>query len=204
MKVKVYSKTGEKKSDKNYKVSSDLSSNLVITEYINYLRANKRNTIAKTLDRSEVRGGGRKPWRQKGTGNARAGSNRSPIWSGGGVTFGPTGNEKLSKRLNKKVLKNAKINILEIFSKMGKLIEVEELDQIEASTKAAENLLQKMNLDGKITVITCKKDGNIAKSFRNLPYVELITLDKIDLSKSLFSDYIVMEAKVSKAIISNK
>lgn len=204
MKIKVFSKLGEKKGDITYKLDTNALSDLVVTEYINYIRANKRNNIAKVLDRSEVSGGGRKPWKQKGTGNARVGSNRSPIWSGGGVTFGPSGQEVYNKKINKKVIKGAKLSILNKFSEEGKLVAIEDINNIDLSTKNADNLLSKLGLEGKITVILSDKKGNAFKSFRNLPYVEILLFEKLDLSKSLASDYIVLEEKIVGKLIEDK
>src|SRR6056297_2962801 len=107
--VQVYNQKGEKLKKK--RLSSDIfdidiDQNLVHL-VVTALQSNKRHPFAHTKTRSEKRGGGRKPWRQKGTGRARHGSNRSPIWKGGGVTFGPTGKENFSKKINKKMKRKA-------------------------------------------------------------------------------------------------
>ncbi|MBU0722076.1 50S ribosomal protein L4 [Patescibacteria group bacterium] len=114
MQINIYNQNAErvgdlKLSDKVFgvKVNNDLVHQATVTQM-----ANQRQVIAHTKDRSEVRGGGRKPWRQKGTGRARHGSSRSPIWIGGGVTFGPRNDRNFKKRINKKMKQNAIFMVL--------------------------------------------------------------------------------------------
>jgi len=132
--------------------------------------SNRRNVVSKTKDRSEVSGGGKKPWRQKGTGRARAGSTRSPLWKGGGVTFGPTNNRNFKKKINKKMKTKALFVCLSDRVAENNLILVDKYDLKQAKTKQFNLLLNKLmtsclnsNLKGK------KKDGvdgnqNLSKS----------------------------------------
>ncbi len=202
MKIKYYSKTGEEK--KSEKIAGNLRfecSDIAINEYIKYLNNQKRNLIAKVLDRSEVRGGGRKPWKQKGTGNARVGSNRSPIWRGGGITFGPTGNNNYKTNLNKKEIKNIKIAIIKRFAEANKLIIINKLSEISISTKNAEKLLQKIGLDGKITLVLKNRQNNAYKSFINLSYIDLLTVNKLDFSKIVSSDCLIFEEEAYRELV---
>ena len=108
--------------------------------------ANQRSGNASTKDRSEVSGGGRKPWRQKGTGNARAGSNRSPIWRGGGITFGPRPRD-YSFKLNKKVMKRSKLIAFSDKFENKKIIVIDKLNFKKPETKKAAGILKKLKLD---------------------------------------------------------
>ena len=124
VKTKLYNLKGEENGD--IKLNPEIFDVQVTPELIHQTvvaqMANHRENIAKTKDRSEVRGGGKKPWRQKGTGRARHGSSRSPIWKGGGVTFGPTANENYSKKLNKKMNLSIKlVNLKELSLQLKKL-----------------------------------------------------------------------------------
>jgi len=202
MKVTFYSKSGEeKKAEKLNEKLQASASDIAINEYIKYLNNQKRNPIAKALDRSEVRGGGKKPWKQKGTGNARVGSNRSPLWRGGGVTFGPVGESTYKTRLNKKEIKKIKATIISRFAAENRVVIVDKLSDNPVSTKAAEKLLQKIGLEGKITVVISNVSKNSYKSFKNLPYVNLLTSNKLDFSKIVSSDYILFEDEAYSELI---
>lgn len=141
--------------------------NTLIAKAVRTVQANKRQAAAKSKDRSEVRGGGRKPWKQKGTGRARAGSNRSPIWRGGGITFGPTGNQNYSLSMNKKEMKAAK----------EEAVRLKKSDTVSISgigikkTKDAAKVLKDNKITGKVLVlIDVKKEGYevLKKAFRNI------------------------------------
>ena len=202
MKVKYYSKSGdEKKIEKLNEMLLSEASDVAINEYIKYLNNQKRNLVAKAKDRSEVSGGGKKPWRQKGTGNARVGSNRSPLWRSGGVTFGPTGDCNYKTRLNKKEIKKIKNSIISRFAAKNRLIVVEDMSKAPISTKNAENLLEKIGLSGKITVISKNASSNFYKSFRNLGFVELLVSNKLDFSKIVSTDYILFEEDAYEELI---
>ncbi len=199
MKVKFYTKSGEdKKTEKlSEKIQADCS-DLAINEYVKYLNNQRRNLVAKSKDRSEVSGGGKKPWAQKGTGQARVGSNRSPLWRGGGTTFGPSGECNYKTRLNKKEIKKIKSAIVSRFAEDSRVVVVEKIVDNEISTKNAEKLLQKIGLEGKIAVILKDSKSAAYKSFRNLAYVDLLTLNKLDFSKIVASDYILFEDEAYK------
>ena len=202
MEVKYYSKSGEEK--KSEKLSDKLqseASDIAINEYVKYLNNQRRNNISKAKDRSEVSGGGKKPWKQKGTGQARVGSNRSPLWRGGGVTFGPTGDSNYRTRLNKKEIKKIKNSIITRFASEEKVVIREDFSKEAISTKNAEKLLQKIGLEGKITVIAKDVSSNFYKSFKNLGYVELLISNKLDFSKIVSTDYILFEDEAYKELI---
>src|SRR3989338_7273411 len=107
MKYQVYNQEGEKvkEMDLNPAVFEVAMNNDLVHQAVVAQAANKRKPLAHTKDKGEVRGGGKKPWKQKGTGRARHGSSRSPLWIGGGVTFGPTNERNFSKKINKKMKK---------------------------------------------------------------------------------------------------
>lgn len=127
-----------------------------------------------TKTRGEVAGGGRKPWRQKGTGRARQGSIRSPQWTGGGVAHGPTPRDH-SMRINKKMRRGALRSALTDALQSGKLAIVEDLDWDEPKTKQAAGLLTSLELAGRVLVILAAPTdrGAVEKSFRNMPNVKL-------------------------------
>ncbi|KAI0556361.1 60S ribosomal protein L4 (chloroplast) [Gracilaria domingensis] len=153
----------------------------------------KRNAHTKT--RSEVRGGGKKPWKQKGTGRARAGSNRSPLWKGGGVIFGPRTKQNKNK-INKKE-KQLALRIL-IENKFKNTIITEDFigKLKEPSTKVIVNNLKKYNLDtninNNILIIVSKKSDNLYLSTRNLKNVELLNANSINIISLLKANQIII------------
>jgi large subunit ribosomal protein L4 len=169
-------------------------------------RANARQVLAHTKDRSEVRGGGKKPWRQKGTGRARVGSSRSPIWRGGGVTFGPTNARNFGKDLNKKMRQQAMLMALSDKVASKQLVIVDKWELAEAKTKALNLLLtglEKKVLGGKVKrswLIIHRQDGKLNLAARNLAYTKIINLDNINLLDILNLKYLLVSADVIDAL----
>ena len=131
--------------------------------------ANKRQGTQKAKTRSEVSGGGRKPWRQKGTGHARQGSTRAPQWTGGGVVFAPTPRD-YSLKMNKKERRAALKSVLTSKVQENKLIVLEDLKLDEIKTKAMQNVLNNLNVS-KAMVVLADNDQNVVLSARNIPDV---------------------------------
>lgn len=142
----------------------------VLYEVVKAQRAAMRQGTHKTKGRSEVRGGGRKPWKQKGTGRARAGSTRSPIWVGGGTVFGPTPRD-YSLKVNRKVRRLALKTVLtlKVRDDAFKVLDALSLESIK--TKGMVEVLNNLNLSGKIMVILPEGNENVIKSARNIPGV---------------------------------
>ena len=131
--------------------------------------ANNRQGTQKAKTRSEVSGGGRKPWRQKGTGHARQGSTRAPQWTGGGVVFAPTPRD-YSQKMNKKERRAALKSVLTSKVQENKLIVLEDLKLDEIKTKAMQNVLNNLNVS-KAMVVLADNDQNVVMSARNIPDV---------------------------------
>jgi len=160
-----------------------------IKEYLN----NQRQGTASTKTRAEVSGGGRKPWRQKGLGRARAGTNRSPIWVGGGVTFGPKPRDYYY-RINKKVRKSAIKSALAIKAREGKILIMEDLNLEKPSTRQMADLTQKMEIkkDAKKLFVFNKYIPNAFKSVRNLEGAYPIMAHELNTYIIMNSDFIVL------------
>lgn len=150
---------------------------------------NKRAGNASTKTRGEVRGGGIKPWRQKHTGRARAGSIRSPLWTGGGTIFGPKPREWLYK-IPKKIKRKAICSVLTEKLKEGKLVVLEDLSFPEAKTKKAKELFKKFELDSAL-VLMDRKDEKVIKSIRNLSDYSVLHCDSINVYELLRHNYLV-------------
>jgi len=147
----------------------------VLYEVVKAQRAAMRQGTHKTKGRSEVRGGGRKPWKQKGTGRARSGSTRSPIWVGGGTVFGPSPRD-YSLKVNRKVRRLALKTVLtlKVRDEAFKVLDVLSLESIQ--TKGMVEVLNNLNLSGKIMIILPEGNENVAKSARNIPGVVVTTV----------------------------
>lgn len=148
-----------------------------------------RNAHAKTKLRGEVRGGGRKPWKQKGTGNARAGSRRSPLWTGGGITFGPTGKENYEVKLPKKAKQLALRQALSLQSEIVKV--VADINFKDGKTKEAATLLKKLGASRNTIVIVEAKDESTARALRNLPGVSLKSANFLHAYEVLTADHLI-------------
>ncbi|MEI8061538.1 MAG: 50S ribosomal protein L4 [Candidatus Berkelbacteria bacterium] len=192
MKIEFYKKNGEKDTPIEYpkNLVSEVSDARLL-EYVRMVRANMRANNAKVKDRSEVSGGGKKPWKQKGTGRARVGSSRSPIWSGGGVTFGPTNERNYTIKLNKKEKRAALLAA--IYSKVSdkKAIGVTDLVFSAPKTSDAAKTLEKLPVSGKVMVFVPAADENAKKSFQNIPVVTLAVANTIDIISVISADSIL-------------
>lgn len=201
LKSEVYSKKGNKvgyvilkKEFFDIKASPDL-----LHRVVRYYSLLERKNIAKTKDRSEKRGGGKKPWRQKGTGRARHGSRRSPIWIGGGVTFGPSGEKKYEIRLNKKEKKKALFFVLSRKLKDGEIIFLEKMEIKNPKTKEIADMLNsfskiKKDIKKKKTIFILKSNQNkFSKLTSNIKNILTIPSDSLNPCFLLKGKYLIIE-----------
>ncbi len=159
---------------------------------------NQRQVLAHTKGRSEVRGGGRKPWKQKGTGRARAGSSRSPLWIGGGVTFGPTKDRNFKQKINKKMKQKALLMVLADKYKQTALVVIDQLAVNEFKTKQVKNILESLEKNvlkterRSILIVDDNKNEKLKYSGRNLVGVSLINLENLNLVDLLKYRYLLL------------
>lgn len=208
IKVSVYNKKAEEVS------SFDLSENIFSVERNDALlhqahlaqMGNERQVLAHTKGRSDVRGGGKKPWNQKGTGRARAGTSRSPIWIGGGVTFGPNKGRNFSKDINKKMKRKAMFMVLSDRLTEGKLALVDDISPLEFKTKEMENVVATLEEKifknkGKrsVLIVADKKDEKLKISARNLEGLKVINIDNINILDLLkYRNLVITEESARK------
>lgn len=160
--------------------------------------AGQRQGNHETKTRAEVRGGGRKPWRQKGTGRARHGSTRSPIWRGGGVVFGPHSRD-YKYSLPKKVRRLAMKSALSSKVKAGEILVLDELTLAQPKTKDMMNILGKLNVSNKALVVTAERNENAYKSARNISGVKQLRVEGLNVYDLLHHDKLVItKAAVTK------
>jgi large subunit ribosomal protein L4 len=152
--------------------------------------AKRRAGTQSTKTRAEVSGGGAKPYRQKGTGNARQGSTRSPHYSGGGIALGPKP-RSYAQRTPKKMIKAALASALSDRAAEGKVVVVESWGIDTPKTKSAKSVLSALGLDGKVLVVVGRDEEAVAKSFRNLPDVQVILAGELNAYDVLCNDWIV-------------
>lgn len=168
------------------------SHDLLQQVYDSYL-ARGRNAHAKTKLRGEVRGGGKKPWRQKGTGRARVGSIRSPIWRGGGITFGPTGAENHVKKVNKQAKHTAIKQALSLALDSGKISIIDVIESKDGKTKDVQALLNKLGATGAIVLVVADKSDSLLRATQNIPTVQLVQDRYLNVYDILNSDTIIVE-----------
>lgn len=180
-------KTGELNlSDKVFNCEPDIN---LVHSVVRMQLLNKRAGNASTKTRGEVSGGGIKPWRQKHTGRARAGSIRSPLWTGGGTTFGPRPKEWLFK-IPKNIKRKAMCTVLSAKLKEKKLLVLEDINFPEIKTKRAKEIFNKFELDNALIVLD-RKDEKIIKSIRNMPEFRVLPLESINVYEILKYNYLV-------------
>ena len=160
--------------------------------------ANQRQGNKSTLTRSEVRGGGKKPWRQKGTGRARQGSIRSPQWTGGGVVFAPKPRD-FSQKINKRMKQQAIVCALSAKVKADEFIIVDEIALEQIKTKAVAGMLDKFGISGKTLIVTGERDEKVYLSGRNIPGVNVTEAAGVNVYDLVASGKcVITEAAVRK------
>lgn len=157
------------------------------------LMSNLRQVLAHTKDRSERAGTGKKPWRQKGTGRARVGSVRSPIWRKGGITFGPTKDRNFSKKTTAKMRQKATMIALSEKVRSGKLIVVENFDLKEQKTKVMAEALQALNVQGRSVVLAFENgEKDMTRLVRNIPRTKTTLAENVNVKDLLDHEYAVL------------
>ena len=203
MKVSVYDQQGKEigqtllpKEIFDVKVNPDLLHQVVVSQM-----ANRRQVLAHTKDRGEVSGGGRKPWRQKGTGRARHGSIRSPLWRHGGVTFGPTKARVFKKKINKKMKRKALLMVLSAKAKEKTLIVLDNLKIEKPKTKLVAGILKKLPCQQQSCLIALPgMDKNMISASRNIARVETRQAKDLNALDLLNFKYLVMPKSAIKII----
>ena len=175
----------------------EINEHLVHMAVVNQL-ANNRQGTQKAKTRSEVSGGGRKPWRQKGTGHARQGSTRSPQWTGGGMVFAPVPRD-YSFKMNKKEKRAALKSALTSRVQANKLIVLDQLTMDAPKTKAMQNVLNSLNVN-KALVVTKENDANVVLSARNIPDVKTALVNTINVYDVMKYNTVVLTKDAVAAI----
>lgn len=192
-KVAVYNMEGSQVGEVDLKddVFGIEPNEVVVHQAVVALQASRRRGTHKVKSRGEVSGGGKKPWRQKGTGRARAGTSRSPIWRGGAISFGPQPRD-YSIRVPKKVRRLALKSVLSAKVAEGNLIVLDTLTMDAPKTKAMAGVLEKLNIAKKALVVTAGIDENIFKSARNIPGITPVEAVGINVYDILHHDKLVI------------
>ena len=200
-KMKVLNTKGEKVSDVklNETVWAIEPNDTVLYDAITLTRNAERQGTADTKTRSEVSGGGRKPWKQKGTGRARQGSTRAPHWPGGGIVFGPHP-RSYSKKMNKKERRLAIKSALSYKVIGSELVIIDSLNIADGKTKTMVNILNDLKLNGNILLVVESLNENIVLATRNLPNVILLEASEINTYDVISSDVMVVTSEAIKQI----
>lgn len=170
-----------------------------IQETVRAQLASRRNPSAHTKERGDVSGGGRKPFRQKGRGSARHGSIRSPIWVGGGVTFGPK-TRNFSFRPPAKVRKNGLASALSLYFKEGRIIVVEKFEIAEPKTKKIYEIMKRFNLPSAL-IVDNKENDNLRLGVRNLQGYKFLAPEGLNVYDILTHDYLILTKNALEVII---
>src|SRR3989344_3604279 len=199
MNADTYTKTGTKatttvKLDKAVFGVEASGHELLKQAYLTYL-ANGRLNLAKTKRRGQVSGGGRKPHPQKGTGRARSGSIRNPIWRGGGITFGPTGEENYTKKLSIKSKHQAVRQALSLAAKEGKIKVIETFECKEGLVKPTIKLLEKISAEGRILLVVSVRDELVDRATNNIADLKAVQAMYLNVYDILNADSIVISQK---------
>ncbi|TAH33211.1 50S ribosomal protein L4 [Candidatus Saccharibacteria bacterium] len=162
--------------------------------------ANGRDNLAVVKTRGLVRGGGKKPWKQKGTGRARFGSSRNPIWRGGGIVFGPTGLENYTKKLNTQSKRLATRQALSLKAADSKVAVIEKLASKEGKTSEIAKLLTKLSANRSVLIAVTDKTPELVRACANLQNVTLVSANYLNVYDILNADTIVLTSDAQKAV----
>ncbi len=196
MAISTYTKAGIKattaaKLNKSVFAVMPENHELIKAAYVGYL-ANGRGNLAVTKTRGLIRGGGRKPWKQKGTGRARFGSTRNPIWRGGGIVFGPTGIENYTHKLQTTAKRQAIRQSLSLAAESSKIIIIDSLQIKGAKTSEAQKLLEKIGAVKNTLVVTEDKTTELIRATNNLPNVKLVQARYLNVYDIMNADHLVI------------
>ena len=203
MKLTVFSSDGKTSSEKEFAGLPTFEGDKglqAVKEVIVAINANNRQGTHSTKTRGEVRGGGKKPWRQKGTGRARAGSIRSPLWSGGGVVFGPKPRD-YSKKINGKVKNLAFSRALFDRASAGEIAVIEEFSVPQPKTKLVDVIVARIAPKGKILLVDAPHAADHARAARNIERVSLQDAAKLNTHDLAQYKKIIVSTKALEAII---
>ncbi len=204
MSVATYTKTGTKASVAA-KLNNDVfgvevaNNELLKQAYVAYL-ANGRKNLAVTKKRGEVRGGGRKPWKQKGTGRARFGSTRNPIWRGGGITFGPTGEENYSHKLTTAAKRSALRQALSLAAKDSRVKVIETFECKDGKTAETKKLLEKLDANRNVLLVVSNKDDLVERATRNLSFVKAVNAKYLNVYDIVNADSVIVSKKALEIV----
>jgi large subunit ribosomal protein L4 len=201
-KVTVYNLEGKKVEDMELSdaVFGCKSNNDLLHQVYVAIEANRRQVLAHTKGVGQRSGSGKKPWKQKGTGNARVGQKRNPIWRGGGVSMGPTKDRNFSKDINKKMKRKAVMVALSEKVRMGNMVIVERLEFAEAKTKQFNAALKSLELKGKVLVALDEKQRKTALASRNIKNISNVAAKNLNVFDLLNNQKLLISKESVKFI----
>jgi len=204
LKVNVYNQSGEVTGDVNLsqEIFGIKPNPDIVRQVVEMKLAGLRKPIAHTKTKGEVRGGGKKPWKQKGTGRARAGSIRSPLWRGGGITFGPRSNANFTKKVNKKIERKALFMVLSDKLSNNKLVVVDKFIIKNIKTKDfLNNVIKKLpSNEEKTLILNDKYSKSLFFSARNLPFLKINRINNISLIDLLNYSFLIITKGALKVL----
>ncbi len=203
MNIPIYNQSGEKigETKLSTQVFGIKSKPGLIHQVVLAMQANLRKPWAHTKTRGEVRGGGRKPWRQKGTGRARAGSIRSPLWRGGGIIFGPRKERSYKKKINKKIKKLALLMVLSDKCQTKKIIVLDEIKLPEIKTKKFKKIIDQLPVKDKKTIFLYqKKEQLLVRAARNITNLKTLSIENLNVLNLLKYEYLLITKETLKRL----
>lgn len=202
MKYKVYNQEGKEAGEMNLPkeifdvpLKEDLLHQILVSS-----TSNQRQNSAHTKNRGEVRGGGRKPWRQKGTGRARHGSTRSPIWRGGGITHGPRNEKNYERKIPKKMRRKALFMVLSQKARENLLVVLDELKLNKPKTKIMASMMLKLPAAGKSTLVLYKEGNDIHLAARNIERTGVLAARELNIVDLMNYKFLMMDKEAVKEI----